>query len=426
MPAQVTAPAPSNSQTTPAPDVASDLYGASSEIEGLDTGTTQPDKPEPNEPAKPVKVEKPSDQPANKPKSDDEELEALDAEDRVVRPGEKKDEDPDPEPEKDPEKEPEKPDTEQLPTRAKDLKVVYERVKAEKKDLEAKLTEAQGRIKQLETSNPDEVKALTEKLSKSEARRNELESEMRFVDYRKSAEFRDKYEKPIHEAWQRAIMDLDETVVTLEDGSSRKANVDDLVRLSNLPLQQASAAAREMFGDAAQDILAHRRTIRELTMQQSKAIEGALKEAEERLKTREVEGRANAEKYQGIWRQENETLATKFPKWVKPVDGDEEGNKLLNAGYETVDRFFNDSSLKPEERLKAHASIRMKAANHDRMALRLRRMAENLNSLKKKLAEYESSAPPGGKTTPRTSSRRTGGMEDDYAEIEALNVPGLE
>jgi uncharacterized phage infection (PIP) family protein YhgE len=421
-------PAPAATTPPPQPEKAAeaiDLYGVSSEIDGLDNPSIQAPAAGKGTPKQP---ERPEEQQQPKAKTEAEEIQDLDTEEaeekleRTKRQAEKEKL----QAEENEELEGEKPNQEEpTPTRAKDLKRVYEETKAAKKQLESKLSEATKRIEELQRSNPDEVKAVAEKLAKAEARRDELEQKMRYMDYRESREFKEKYEAPITEAWNRAILDLNETVVTLEDGTTRKASVDDLVQIGNMPLQQAAKVAREMFGDAAEDILAHRRTIRELTIQQDKALTKAKQEALERRKTEEVENRQRAEKYQTVWKQESEALAAKYPKWMKPVEGDEEGNKILNSGYEDVDRFFNDSSLAPEERVKLHAKIRMRAANHDRMALRLKRMAGKLQELKTKLSEYESSAPPTGKTTPRMGRASTG-MDDALSEIESLNNPNLD
>lgn len=427
MPTTITAPAapaaapaasqPAAGNTTGHPASNDDLYGVSEEIDALDTATSQAPADKSNAQKPPPK---PKEEPEAKKPTDEEEIQALDESEDMPKKAKEDD--------KEPELEKEQPAAEEevTPTRAKDLKRVYEETKAVKKQLETKLADAEKRIEELQRTNPDELKAVSDRLAKAEARRDELEQKMRYLDYRESSEFKDKYQTPINEAWQRAILDLNETVVTLEDGSTRKATVDDLVHIGNMPLQDAARVAREMFGDAAHDIMAHRRTIRELTIQQDKALERAQKEAGEKRKIEEVESRQRAEKYQTLWKEESEALATKYPKWMKPVEGDEDGNKLLNAGYQEVDRFFNDNTLAPEDRIKLHAKIRMKAANHDRMALRLRRMAGKIQELKTKLSEFEQSAPPAGKTTPRGGRSGNGLIDDALSEIEALNNPNLD
>ena len=110
-----------------------------------------------------------------------------------------------------------------------------------------------------------DVEGLRKKHEAAEARARALDEEMRFIDYTKSSEFQDKYQKPYTNAWTRAEADLRELTVALEDGNSRPATVQDLLLLANTPLGEARKLASAMFGDAADDVMAHRRIVRELS-----------------------------------------------------------------------------------------------------------------------------------------------------------------
>lgn len=314
-------------------------------------------------------------------------------------------------------------DQEQVPTRARDLKVVYEQVKSEKKVLESKLAETTAQLEKVRTANPDEIKALSERLQKAEARRDELESEMRHVNFTQSEEYKNKFEQPYHEAWERAVADLKELTVETDEGN-RAATVEDLVQLSNMPLGEARKAASAMFGMAADDVMAHRRTILDLSKKQNAALEESRKASAERSKTQEVAQREQTEKLTKVWNTETEAYAKRFPKWFKPVDGDAEGNALLEKGFSEVDRYFLET-LAPDEKIKMHVKIRAKAANHDRMALRLQRAAGRIKKLQEDLAEYEGAEPPAGKVRRGVSVPKKAGnvFEEAASEIEALDEP---
>jgi len=167
----------------------------------------------------------------------------------------------------------------------------------------------------LETKNsvvPDqERKTITERLTKAETRAKELEDHIRFVDYSKSEEFKTKYQDPYDKAWLRATSELKEINVT-DPGSEtpRAATPQDLLQLVNLPLGQARELANALFGDFADDVMAHRKEIRNLFEAQSTALEDAKKNGAERTK-KQQEDWNNAQKditnfVADTWKKANE------------------------------------------------------------------------------------------------------------------------
>jgi len=408
------APAPAKIAAPPKPvDTPIDESLYSAEIDALDSGSPPP-KPSP-QPGKSGKVElepdpeldptPPEEGGEGGEKGTNEEIDDLDEI-----------------PTEEPPKAGKAPEGEKVPTRARDLKVVYEQVKAEKKTLETKLTEVTAEVERLRKGNPEEVKVLTKRLEEAEASRKAVESELRYVNYQKHPEFVEKYQKPYIEAWNSALADIAELTIQEEGQQERPATEKDLLVLANMPYGQAAIKAEQLFGPvAATQMMAHRKNIIELSRAQSKALEESKKSAEEHDKLRQVEERQTNERLSKMWNDEKASYETRFPKWSKPVEGDEEGNKVFERGMEDVDRFFKDTEMTPEERIKLHVKIRAKAANHDRLALRLKRLTAKLAEVKKSLEEYEGAEPPGGRT------RRAGGkpsgdvFETAAAEIEALD-----
>lgn len=406
------------------PDLDDSLYGAGAEIDELDGKSPPPKKeaepdPEPEDEKEPDKGKEQESSPRDEI---DQEIEELD----VI-------ENPDADPEKEKAKkaadkakaeagkEKAKEEQEKTPQRARDLKLVYEQTKAEKKALESKLAETTAELEKARRANPDEVKAISERLEKSEARRNELESEIRHLNYAKSEEYRTKYEGPYRKAWQDAVAELSELTVETETGT-RQATAEDLVQLANMPLGEARKAAEAMFGPAADDVMAHRRKIRDLSKAQEEALESSRKGAAEREKTLEAEQKKAQEKLRGIWQSESEAYSKKFPRWTKPVEGDTEGNSLLEKGFAEVDKFFNDREISQEDRVKLHVRLRAKAANHDRMALRLKRATERIKKLQDEISAYEGAEPPAGKAGKSTGKKVAGNVfEEAESEIEALD-----
>ena len=338
-----------------------------------------------------------------------------------------------------PPKAPEKP-VEQEPKSIPEVRRAYEAKKKEIRDTwEPKVRALESELATLKASNngnPDQYKTLTEKAAAAEKRAQELENEIRFVNYRKSKEFTDKYEKPYQEAWAGAISELEELTVKVRTGTDdlgeptygeRKANPNDLMMLANLPLGEARKLAKEMFGDNADDIMAHRRKIRELSDAQNKALKDAETMAKEAEETRGQQSKAMLEQTGQLWQAANKTLAEKYPKWFAPTEGDEEGNNLLQKGFATVDRMFaptpETQPKSPQEAVALHALIRNKAANHDRMALGLKKANARIAELETELKAYQESEPRNDGGVPGGSA---GGPADwraqDEAEIDALNT----
>lgn len=279
------------------------------ELDSLDDGKPADQKPpKEGKPAEPVKP------PGAKPAED-------------AKPGEK------------PVK-PVEPTEPQRPVKAAELRVAYDNLKKEKKEvLEPKIQQLESRIKELETTTPPDTAALTEKLAKTEARNKELEEHISFVDYSKSAEFHEKYQKPYTEAWTRAVSDFSQLTVTVGD-DTRQGTADDLLYLANLPLSEMDAKAEEMFGRSAARVLRHVEKVRELSDAQNRALADAEKKGGEWQKNRTTQILQAHEQNQKLWKQYNGEIAARFPKMFGPIDGEQRGNELLAKGFSEADRLF--------------------------------------------------------------------------------------
>lgn len=318
------------------------------------------------------------------------------------------------------------------PTKINDLRSAYSTLKKRVKDeLEPKIQSLEAKVKETATANPAEIKALQTRLEAAERRRDELETRISELDFQSSKAFEDKYRKPYVQAWNDAMADLKELSVELENGTTRAATQEDLLKLANLPLGEARKLAKQLFGDSADDMMAHRRKIIDLSNAQAAALENARTEAVERAKTMESDRRTNGEKMQGLWKEANSQISAKWPKMFAPVEGDQEGNDLLTKGTAMADRLFapteETAPKSPEEAVRLHALMRNKIANHDRLALWLKKARERIKELETNLAEYEGSNPNGGLDgggAPDGGASR-GFLEDVERELDELDKKGV-
>ncbi len=261
--------------------------------------------------------------------------------------------------------------------------------------------------------NPNERKSIDETMAALKKQNEELENEIRHVNYAKSAEYKTKYQEPYEKAWNRAVKELTQISVT-DRGTSRKAEVGDLSALVSMNINDARDYADNTFGKFADDAMGYRKEILGLW----EAQETALTEAKEKGGTREKERAAAMQQYQqqtggqikSFWEKSNQGfLADKdLGPLFSPVEGDQDGNQRLAKGFELVDRAFSenpsDPNLTPEQReviVKRHAAVRMRAAAFGRLRAQYQSLQAKYEKLEKEVGQYKASVPgTGGRTAP--------------------------
>lgn len=285
---------------------------------------------------------------------------------------------------------------------------------------------------------PDEAarKSEVERLTAAEKRAQELESEIKFVNYRKSAEFKEKYEKPYEQAWARAMGELSELeVVNPDTGESRKPAPQDLLSIVNAPsIVKAKQIATELFGEFADEVMAHRKEVRRLYDEQAAALKRAYEEGSEREKTLAQQYETTNKELQKFahetWQKYHEASLSdqENGSFFKPVEGDDERNSTLQKGYELVDSGSSENPLNPaltsEQRaaiIRKHVAIRNRAAAYGVIKHEYKKLQAQLAEVQEKLKQYESSTPTteGGA---RPASAPVNGRASDriYAKLRSL------
>ncbi len=299
-------------------------------------------------------------------------------------------------------------------------------------EYKAKLAAAEAKV--LETEKraipEDKWKSTQETLTAKEKRLAELEEEIRYVNYSKSEEFKTKYQAPYEGAWKQAMGELSEIQIEMEGGNSRPMNANDLLQLVNLPLAEAKAMANEVFGDLSPEVMAHRKSIKDLFEKQNLALEEARKSGGDREKAMtEKQQREFGEMSTSIkdtWSKANEEVMadTKYGAFFKPADGDEQGNQRLAKGFELADRAFSENpmapGLTPEQRqaiVRRHAAVRNRAAAFGKLVHMNTQKDARIAELQKLVDEYKGSEPGmqgSGGATPAGEKRTTmtGVLED--------------
>lgn len=271
--------------------------------------------------------------------------------------------------------------------------------------------EKEARIKELEarTAELDKLKITPERqkqIDALEAKAKQLEEEIRFADYTKSDDYKENYLKPYEQAWTRALTDLNELTVADQNGQERPVSAQDILELVNLPLAQARAEAESKFGPFANDVMQHRKEIRQLAEKQNAAVDEARTKGAERDKLRQQEQQqrhaAVTTEIQDGWTKANEKILTheKYGTYFKPVDGDQEGNQRLSKGFELADRAFSENpmapDLKPEQRaaiIERHAAVRNRCAAFGRLVYQNGQAQARITELEAQLGTYKQATP---------------------------------
>ncbi len=278
-----------------------------------------------------------------------------------------------------------------------------------------------------------ERKDYTTKLETIQKRADELENEIRFVNYEKSAEYQTKYEEPYKKAWGRAAKELSEIPVKLGDGTERTATVQDLAEIVNMPLGRARAVADEAFGPFADDIMGYRKEILGLLESKSAALEDAKKNSIQRDKEREAQQNGQlgeiSKTIKETWDQVNQEFLNDetYGPVFRPIEGDQEGNTRLAKGFELVDRAFtenpNNPKLTPEERAKIvrrHAAVRNRAASWGRLHANYTKAKADISALQKELEQYKGSVPNTGGRQPVTTHAPSSARESVFGALRKL------
>jgi hypothetical protein len=312
------------------------------------------------------------------------------------------------------------------PASLKQFREQYEMTKKERDDFAAKVAElerakSEGTRKEVEEA----TKALKAEMDSIRKNAEELDTEVRYLNYTRSGEYKQKYETPLREAWQTALGDIEGIRVTDADGTERDANHQDIMALLNVPVAKAAIIAQETFGPAAPEIMAHRRRLIELTQARDKSIS----EWKEKGAQREIESKKQLE---GRQTRSRELFESQFADYEKThaqlfgrEEGDEDGNKLLDESDRLVRIALKgegiDADMGYDDKVdlitKAQAQVALRARAYGRERLRVIRLQQKVAELEKKFGKVRLSEPGQGEGTSTATRVAPKNAEDAIDEL---------
>jgi hypothetical protein len=274
-----------------------------------------------------------------------------------------------------------------------------------------------------------ERKTFIEQISTLKTKLDEASTSLKFADYEQSEEYKSKYQTPFVEAWNEGVQQVAGLTVTTDEGV-RKGTPDDfqaIMRESDN--ERAASMATEMFGANSFYVLASRRELVKLNAARVKAL-GEFKatiadrskaEAETAAKTK---AEMEAQRIQRIttFKKLNDEAVSKYPDLFGPLEGDDEGNKILEKGYKDADLAFSGGNgLTPDQVVRLHSAIRNRAAGFGRLTYRLKQRDAKIAELEGQLAEIRGSAPGDGAVG---KSEQKPKVLSAFDEIDALASRG--
>lgn len=334
------------------------------------------------------------------------------------------------------------------PVKAAELRTAYESLKEKvKKEYEPKLqklTQLEKKVQELETKTPELDKAQQERVAALEKRNTELEAAIRFKDYEKSTEYQDAHWKPLENAWSSAIRELKGLTMKVDDPATgesvtREVTHADLQYFASLEPAVRRTEINRLFPEDKEEVKRHINTIAHLTETAEAAKEKAKAEAETHAKTQSEEQVKRRQEISRTWKEYSEQLVKKRTEFAK-VEGDDEGNALLDRGEALADAAMNPEGLTPEKVallpkalrellesgkpvpqkmvIQARAIAHKKAANHDRLLHQNKTLTARVAELEQSLKDYETSGPdgaragmPGGQSGELTADQELEAME---------------
>lgn len=302
----------------------------------------------------------------------------------------------------------------------KALREAYDRLK---QDMKREREERTREIEELRKSNapiadPEKLE-LAKKYEEMEKRFKAHEEELRYIDYEKSAEFKEKYYEPYQKVWEQIYGELNDYKVTTPEGAERAPTSDDIWAVVKAPSQpEARRIAKELFGeDDANDIVAMRAKV----VEANRAMQAAKADYRKNGAERAAQMQRQQEQFQAQvkdrWSKLNKDGVEKHPEWFKAEEGDEKGAQLLEDGFKLADLAWGeDTKLDFEKLLALRSTQRNQAAAFHYLTHKLSTSKERIAALEKELAEFKTSTP--GKGAPAGDKPAEDALADPFAKYD--------
>lgn len=316
---------------------------------------------------------------------------------------------PDPEPDKAPDLESVLPKKEAAPAKTEESKPAGEAPAAKppggqlREKLETTLAENKRLAAKLEEL--ERVAEQAKELEPLKQKTKELEETVRWVDFTKSAEYVEKYEKPIERAMTAAAKMVGKIKVASEN---RVGTADDVLELQRLWSRDPTAAverAAELFGPASERVLDRVQEITDAWDRSQEAVEEWKRESGTRQQEQSRKQREHVERLTQTFRKHIRESAESRPD-LFDFNGDPELKPIAERYGTLADTaFMPPAGMEPEQVLAVQAQVRNFAAAFVPTATRLRKAESRIAELEAQLKEF-TDGNPNVKPTPGADGQK--------------------
>ena len=261
----------------------------------------------------------------------------------------------------------------------------------EKASLEAKLSDLSK--KRFWTPEDEQRNTAIQK------RLQEVEAQFYARDYAESPEFKEKFEKPWQKRHTEAIEDVKGMTIKTKtaDGedSSRPATATDWFKVLNAPSSgDARRIAKEIFGEDAADVLAHRSTLKAMEQTGKDAIDAARTNFDTMRQKAFEESQKNSSAFNQQRESFSQALVQKYPAYFSEEGASEEEKAALKGGLDFVRQSLEQAAtLPPEEHAKRAAVMALYAGAFPRLIVTNKALKAQIEDLNTRLAAFQKTDP---------------------------------
>lgn len=272
----------------------------------------------------------------------------------------------------------------------------------EKYEKLAKLHEQRAVEAETKLAKLGDYETISKRAQQAEERAKKYEEEIKYLDYSKSEEFQEKYQKPYLDAWAKAEREITQLNVTDAEGNVRKATVQDFLALANMPAGDSDVAAESWFGKSAQRVLRHVDKMRDLSEAQQKALDDARKTGSERMTQQSEASKMAREEASQLWSEHVQADDEKH-EFLKPKEEDNEWNEKLEKARSFVEETIKGNAADPKltkeqraELIRKKTALRGRAIGFTMRGLEIARLKSQIALKDAEIAEIKAGSPGAG------------------------------
>lgn len=262
-------------------------------------------------------------------------------------------------------------------------------------DLEAKLKAIEGKAV-ASPGDAEKVAALEKRIEALSGETTTYKQCLAAADFRHTPQFQSFRERG-GRLLSKGHQLISGMTYTEADGTQRPATKEDFDFLRAVPASKRGDIAKAALGDFnAFQIASLASQIDDVREESDIAAEEFAKHDETNRAQREQMSKSELAKFDGAVKAGIERIKAdpKRGKWFTPDAADPEAAKLLNEGYESVEKLINGSNHLPAETVAENAAVlRAQAAAFPRVLLEVNRLQAKTAALEAELVKYRGSDP---------------------------------